>query len=237
MSRVYFHSPSDGTAELRGSERAHMRLLAYDLAFACFHTDFMRDNDPLFASVPPSVGLYSSQGDRFRQRFRTWLSVGEGGFLVDGLNIDKDDLVLNTALAIGGDPLRLFVRLHAQCEIHTWVEGPDRAWLAGIIGEGLGTGIMRPHQGWDDVQRLLLRRDDEPVVTSFSGTDTFPSVNLAGWDEEPDDWYDVPADVQWTRAMEGLRKIKGLRLNPQRWKFPAYWFGTDQRTALNLFDP
>jgi hypothetical protein len=93
-----------------------------------------------------------------------------------GKPLRLSSLILNTALVAGSDPVRLLARLTGQCELHTYVEGPHRAWLADIIKEGLGTGVLRrfgpdvenDHVGWPAVEALLGERDDGPVVVSDS---------------------------------------------------------------------
>ncbi|MCP9976488.1 hypothetical protein [Actinomadura madurae] len=116
-----------------------------------------------------------------------------------GHQINGGDLLLNTALAVGSDPVKLLARIDGQCELHGYVEGPNRAWLADIIDQGLADGVLRrtlryqPHPdtpredwptrplGWDDVTAFLRARDDEPVVMSDSTMDGFPNSDIAEW--------------------------------------------------------
>jgi hypothetical protein len=193
MSRVYFHSPS-GTAELLGSERAWMGALVNDLAIGLlnldWHADDVADLIRPDMSRPPS-NRYHHTFPSWRQTFETSLKVGiQDPFVWRDRPINAFSLFLNTALAAGSDAIKLAARLHGQCEIHTWVDGPNRAWLADIIIAGVDSGVFRVGAGWDKVALLLLSRDDEPVVTSYSVGEGFPNRWGAEWvpPELPDDW-------------------------------------------------
>jgi hypothetical protein len=126
--------------------------------------------------------------------------------MVAGIELHSSNVDLNTALVAGSDPVRLAAKISGWCEVHCWVEGSDRAWLAGIIDQGLKTGIYRrglryagdpdgpkdqwADQGWGQVLDLLRARDDEPVVLSYSVTGSFPNREIAGWEPPPmpEDW-------------------------------------------------
>jgi hypothetical protein len=145
--------------------------------------------------------------------------------------------VANTAMAAGSDPIRLAVRIIEQCDDHCWVEGPDRAWLAAIIGQGLDGGVFQRSiinygdgplftpAGWDDVVALLLSRADEPVVLSYSGSGRFPDRPPAGWqldrdgDERADErWHELGKAEQWQIALDALRVQRPWqRLDPEAW--------------------
>lgn len=136
---------------------------------------------------------------------------------------------LNTAMALGGRPLKLLVRLHAQCEVHAYIEGPHRAWLAQVVRDGRASGLYRQGEGWEDVIALLDSRNDEPVVMSYSVTEQFPNPcdlpEFAGWSEEQRDaWYEWPEARKWAEAMAALRARPGnLELKPDN--FDDYFFG------------
>lgn len=171
-----------------------------------------------------------------------------------GLLIDPNHETLRDDRAFGrllteacqrGDDWRLIARLHGQCEIHAYVEGEDRDWLAGIIEGALASGLLRegfdttidPNSGWRKVIDLLRSRDDEPVVTSYSVCEGFPNLTLVRQEEtwqptrpswEPgEEWYDLPAEEQWATALAALRKKdergSWLRLQPANW---ATWFSS-----------
>ena len=132
---------------------------------------------------------------------RTALSgIGSRDMLVAGVSLDPSSVSLNTALALGSDPVRLAAKIHGWCEVHAWFDGPDRAWAADIIDQGLAAGIYRRghpadagySQGWEQVQALLRERDDEPVVMSYSVCDQFPNQRwYPGWPgREVEKWDD-----------------------------------------------
>lgn len=199
--------------------------------------------------LPP--GAYPLQFDN-DAAFIHWLSlyIGPGAMIVGdnplihpqtGEKLSLYHLSLNTAVAIGSAPILLLAKLAAQCEIHCYVEGPNRAWLAGIIEAGLHDNILRTwkndsYPGWPGVVDLLKKRDDEPVVCSYSVTSTFPNHAVAIkqniWTpeikhdtiqqkyhlEDEDNpvewessylselWCDLPESEQWDKAMAALRK-------------------------------
>jgi hypothetical protein len=237
MSRIYFHTQHEGEAELLGSERAHMGVMVSHLA-ASFLPEFS-DPEVFAAMTPEAQRTYATDtypngvkadpvtlekhGPLLNKDYlRSSFSVGLERCLFqrEGTPLETFSLQLNTALALGSDPLCLFARLHAQCEIHAWVEGPDRAWLADVIQQGLDAGLCRDGMGWDKVQELLRSGSEHPVVTSYSVTDGFPNQYVAGWvgprDDEgetlnEDAWYDDNTDDErWDLAMAGLRQQKGM---------------------------
>ncbi|MEI5520686.1 hypothetical protein WB388_08730 [Streptomyces brasiliscabiei] len=281
MSRIYFHSPTRD-AELRGSERAWLAGLADDLAvgmLALHHTD--RVQRLIGLAAPDHYITRHAQDHPNGMPLATAYRLA---FLHDhshtapiiqhrGHRIDAFDVVLNTACLLGNDQVKLAARLHSQCEIHAWVDGPNRTWLADIMQAGLDHGIYRrglPYpadpghgrpepvsvsQGWEDVITLLRERDDEPVVTSFSVTDQFPTSSVGDWmppwpedvpkdwrelteeqqaqrRERQDAWYELDSAEQWRISMDGLRSSPGgMELRPDDWA--GFRFGSGV-TALDL---
>jgi hypothetical protein len=239
MSRIYFHSPDQET-EVSGSERAYMGCLINDIAIGVLSVDrFRAQNDPVAKLLPEDCYVRSpSPTFDFVQSFELWVKSGDGHFVVNGERRSVWTCCLNTALRLGGDPLKLFARLHGQCEIHCWVDGKNREWLAGIIDQGLGDGIFRRgiagrSMGWEATVEMLRSRDDEPVVCSYSVCDQFPNEHTAGYENKknPDAWYDLSRDKRWKMAMKGLRENGGgLEMKPDNWG--AYRFSH----GLSMFD-
>lgn len=209
MSRLYFNSPS-GKAEVRGTEAHWMRNVVHDLALGLLRIRRDEDVDRLLRLLPPDHHMRIIKRDRialWAEFFgTTWLVSGED-FTWRGQPLDAFETSLNTALAIGGDPLKLVARLAGQSEIHTWVDGPNRAWLAGIIDQGLRNGLFRDGAGWDDVTALLRSRDDEAVVTSYSVTGGFPDQDEAKWDRPvmADGWR-----PDWAKDGDGVAEWQEL---------------------------
>lgn len=215
-----FHSPSCEDVHIRGWERAHMGGTVTDIAAA-----FLPENvENIRERLNPRH--YLANGPLNPIHIRNAVAVGDnisrGGAVLldhDGTELSSFTLQLNTALAVGSDPVCLFARLHAQCEIHCYVEGPNRTWLAGLIDDGLKSGLYRTGAGWTELGELLLHRDDEPVVTSYSVSEGFPDPHLGegvppAWvptriDEYGeavwDDWYEVDKAEQWRLCMDNLR--------------------------------
>lgn len=266
MSRIYFNTPSK-TVAVMGSERAWMSVLVSDLATGLLHLRDYSRQKLLRSLVHPDHPLakHSYTGGSMSWHTAYDLALTQGGWpgdkpliQYDGKEIDGFQLILNSALTVGSDAVKLAARLHGQCEIHTWVEGPDRAWLAHVIDSGLQDGVFRAgrSQGWDDVSCLLRENDTEPVVTSYSVTDDFPSYMIGDWmppwpdgvpqvfdnlsdaDQETrqiraDQWYELSGSEQWDISMNGLRADhRGLQLRPDN--FRSYRFG-HRLSVLDLF--
>ncbi|RCG31933.1 hypothetical protein DQ384_05155 [Sphaerisporangium album] len=234
MSRVYFHTPTD-EAELLGAERAHAGVLTHDLA-AQHITPVL---DPLgeLTAHGRLVGTPRAQlADRFNLYARTG---GTPNLLIwHGRELRASSLMLNTALELGDDGVKLMARLYGQCEIHAYVEGPHRAWLADIMERGLATGVLRRGMGWEGkpdhphgkgrgVIPLLRSRDDEPVVMSYSVCDGFP--NPVAWDWEPpaewrppswtaEEWAELDGDDQEDYRASAVDEAFGALPSDERWR-------------------
>lgn len=263
MSRLYFHSPS-GEAELHGSEHALLGNLVRDIAIGVLALDNSRRADRIADLIDPAYGLGARPDGA---GFQTWARSVETALRVAfsrepltwrGRAIASGPLLANTALAVGSDPVRLATRLYWQCEIHAWVDGPNRAWLADLMQQGVDAGVFRAgfpfrglddterwsHQGWDDVMAVLRSRDDEPVVTSYSGCNGFPNPAVANWTpegqpEDPDsygewvsdEWGKLDDATQWSLAIAGLRADPGgLEMRPDNWATFRF------RHCLTVFD-
>lgn len=145
------------------------------------------------------------------------------------------DVALNTAMIAGSDAVRLCARLHSQCEIHAWVNGPNRAWLADLIDAALEVGLFRDGMGWSGVSTMLRSSSKEPVVTSYSVTEEFPNRFVAGLqsdDESEDDildaqWRELSDEQRWDAAIAKLlEQGQALELKPDDWQ--SYRFGAGQ---------
>lgn len=243
MSRIYFHSPS-GDAEIRGSERAWMGILINDLfhvSLGLLHAyDTPSEPSPLRYVVNPNSHTLRSPNFLDSVRLTTNTAFETATFAIDGEMIDTFTAALNTAMLIGGDAIKLCARLHGQCEIHAWVEGPNRAWLAGIIRLARNANILRDDQGWEKLMEFLKSRDDEPVVTSYSVCDQFPNIDTSTWEPENDSddardkYWELSNEEQWRFGMEKLRQSPMMEMKPETWA-DYYWHygrsGFDIRAA------
>jgi hypothetical protein len=210
VSRIYFTTQHEGTREVLGSERAYMGMLCNDLASGLM-PHWREDLDAiLLGSMRGRLAAYASDAAR-HDIVRMYLRhEDQAVFHLNGEPLENFDLVLNTVLVMGSDPLCLLARLHGQCEIHAYVEGPNRAWMASLIRQGLAAGLYRRGMGWESVADLLEQSDAEPVVTSYSVTGGFPghhvAEDLAPDGVDVDTWYDGLTDGQrWEHSIVGLR--------------------------------
>lgn len=197
MSRVYFHSPS-GDAELLGRERAHTGVLVNDIA-----EDRIKNRSHVYREPLRELTRESHlQPDKphFVSDFITSFRVrGERLLAWRGHEIDTFAMALNTSIELGGEEMRLVARVEGQCEIHGYVEGQNRAWLADLIEQGLSVCVLRSGMGWDappvhphgkgtGVVPLLRSRDDEPVVMSYSVEESFPYAARVSMPPPSEDW-------------------------------------------------
>lgn len=244
MSSISFNSPS-GEVRVSGRERAMMGSV-------CASFRKMQMGDWTFdelewvehVTLPghylhnDAVRLRSLSGDamyemrrRLRQTLDTYFSVGDdGAIILDGKPVDLFCLTLNSALAWGNRAVQLAAKLHGQCEIHAYCEGEDRVWLAELVEEAVEVNVFRPepwgYDGWHKVAEFLRASDNEPVVTSYSVTDSFPNPSFLPDDVEvnPDDqweaWSQFDSAQQWEWSMEKLRGEGGLRISPDRLDAP-----------------
>lgn len=223
MSYHRFQDPR-GSAHLRGTERPWLLHLIHAHAHHVLleHPDASDLARTLFDLLPPSHELREIPLSRVTSP-RRWLD----GYARQLQNIIFDDpivthrghqirpltLLLNTAMDTGSEPLRLAARLIGQSEINTWVDGPNRVWLADVVAEGLKSGTYRSGRGWEEVQNFLRAHDDHPTVVSFS--DTFPTwctarLRTADGEYLHDDvavetWEGLTPAEQWTHGIEDLR--------------------------------
>jgi hypothetical protein len=250
MSRIYFHSISSET-EVLGMERAYCGCMisdiglsilnlktSYDLIIPLLHPDhYIQDT-----VKKNSGGVKENVIHQIETAIR--ISFSDEKFLVlDNKPINPWHLMLNTVLSIGSDTLRFMARLHAQCEIHSYVRGKNRNWLAGIIERGREEDILRDDVGWEDTVKMLRSNNKETVVLSYSVCDSFPNGSVADWEppidpeyDEPDwdVWHNLSNKKKWNLGLRGLLK-KGHSL--LEWK-PDNWanvrFGEDGMTVFQL---
>lgn len=188
VSRIYFHAKED-EAEVLGSERAHCGVMCSDLLWLSLGIRY--ESAPgvrrLLAMFPESHYLRTIpfKPDAPILRMVETAVCTDSNLMVDGERVDTFTLALNTACRLG-DPMRLLARVHGQCEIHGWVEGRNRNWLASRIEEARKANLLRAGMGWESVVDLLrawtstAKRSfmDDAVVTSYSVCEPFPNAGI-----------------------------------------------------------
>lgn len=234
MSAVYFHSLESDTVRVSGSERAYASILTTNLMASIFELSISSDSfrRKLIETLPEDS--YVQETDRLLN----WLkssTFGNAKLTVNGETLDVFSLSLNTAIACGGDAIRLLARIHGQCEIHCYVEGSNRKWLAEIIKNGLETKVLRDGMGWNNVVSALLLSDKTPIVCSYSVTESFPNRYVAKHSDNRggEDWYEMSYGAQWEMAIGELRKESGLEITPDRWNDFRF---THCKSAFDIID-
>lgn len=232
MSAIYFHSPS-GQAAVRGSERAWFGSLINKIGIGLLELDW---NAELIMSALPNRDLTMFDRMAHANMIRTSIAVGDESFAIGVDRYEAFAMLLNSAMAYGNDALKFAARIHGSCEIHAWVDGPNRDFLADVIEFSPAT-VIRPNAGWESVIELLRARDDEPVVTSYSVCDSFPNpyvLDVEMTDEQYDAWHDIPTAEKWEQGMTWLRAQNGgLEMHPDRWDDHRFLHGID---SLQLID-
>jgi hypothetical protein len=230
MSAIYFHTKDEGTKAIRGSERRHFGNLCNHVLMAAIGAIRDTQESPhwLRRMVPASHYLRTTAPEHFAKSAEAALSVSDDLHLTfpgTDETADPFTLALNTAIAVGPGPLCLAARIHGQCEIHSWVDGHNRAWLADIIDHGCRVGLFRHKQGWAELLPWLRAREDAPVVLSYSVCDSFSPHNEDAAEEDQ--------ATAWGRGMRWLREQSGgLELKPEG--FGTFFFGSRPITGFHL---
>lgn len=222
MSYINFHFPDETCVRVRGNERASFGLMtehhargAIGLTYGINPSHLIEDlalfinpAGPLAKFLQPDPDLtMREQFDRaLGSRLYTMSFISTGApFAWKGVEINTRQLIMNTVLATGSDPMRMAVKIHFQCEIHGYLMGFHRKWLADLVDEGLEEGIYRRAMGWEELSAKLREAAQGPVVTSFSGSDGFPDRAVANWRGSLEDWNGLGSEKQWALAVKGLK--------------------------------
>jgi hypothetical protein len=226
-----------GAARLRGTERPWMLSLVHDVTAGVLlgnraageHAGALHDLLPRnheLRELPAPRGRHTLGWQA--QYVRATQSIFDNPVVTyRGKDLELPAMLLNTAMAVGSDAVKLAARLYGQCEINCWVDGSHRAWLASVIQSGLDAGLYRPNLGWEDVRKLLLARDDCPVVVSLG--EAFPASWMsrgagAGGPDAEEEWETLPAEEQWRLGLQTIhaRSVYQLEIRPD---WAPYRFG------------
>jgi hypothetical protein len=257
MSAIIFHSIDNDDVEISGAERANFGCTVQNI-FDISLEPIFPDKDGRYwiqDFLPKDHYLYKTDKTRHSLIFKNDLSNAMNySFSSNYLNINDEqfdifNLTLNTAIIAGSDVIKFMARIHAQCEIHCYVEGHNRQWLSDIIEKGYKSHILRPNmgrngcKGWQDVIDLLRKNDNSPVVCSYSVCDSFPNLITSNMnnleisenmtEEEVDQkkyelqekYYKLPYEYRFNMGMDYLRNRYNfqLELKPENWN--DYYFG------------
>lgn len=207
MSRIYFHFEDGTAAEVRGSERAHMDILSRNVALS-FLSFWHGERHWLQDCMPE--GFYGKSGDMDIEKARMYLGLHGCEFLqANGMEkYDTWQTVLNTAMVLGSDHVKLCARIHGCCEIWGRIEGANRKWFAEMCRMARASLVFRNDQGWEGTIKAIAASDKSPVVMSYSVTEQFPASGLFEFDTEKDreKWDAMPFKKRWKEGVETLRK-------------------------------
>jgi len=218
VSRIYFSFDDGDSMEILGPERAHFGITMEEFAKGMlglvpsygYGTSLIDRLDPFInpdhplANTPPRT----AEWDRLLSTSLNSFVRGREVFAWKGRPLSSVDLTANTVLAAGSDPLRLAVKIHLLCEVHGYVMGYHRGWLADLIEEGYEEGLYRKgfrradpehamdeligkevapehmivqSMGWPELVAKLREGRSGPVVMSYSVTEGFPNSSVANW--------------------------------------------------------
>lgn len=201
MSALHFHT-EDTTAHVWGGEWSWLDGLAKKTSLGFLNPQhnhetlrpLIRDGHELRDGYQTGLGCVVTWASWFGT---SWRVDGDRFIEWRGRPLSCSRISLNTAAAVGGEAFRFAIRLAGQGDIHCWIDGPDRAWAADLIDEGLEVGYLRRQPapsnpvdiGWGGVADLLRASDDGAVVCSYSVEGGFPSPKAAGFKPPmPDGW-------------------------------------------------
>jgi hypothetical protein len=192
MSYVAFHFAEGEVLHLRGMERGYLGHLADSTAVGAIGltAGTFGGVGRVLEQIYPFLDKDFHQGwppsdKSLQQRFADNLQnsfFDRPLFSWKGKAIATWPLMLNTALAVGSSPIRMAAKIHATCEIHGRIEGPDRAWVADVIEEGLRSCLYRPgfFTTKNPMAELIIGSKQEGTLTEEDKEQVFVSM---GWTE------------------------------------------------------
>ena len=229
MASICFHT-LDSDAQLKASERRALQRLCVELFLGKLDlsSDSPRYPHPLRRALPANHYTQQYHETQWVEAMELLIRADSGELKLvvpSGRRTSLEEIILNTALDAGDDTLKLAARVDGQCEIHGFVEGRNRQWLAVIIENSLNRGLFNEGAGWEDVVRLLTSPCDGAVVLSASCCESFPNQGTAeegGWKGHESAWDRLKNKTRWNRAVKGLRTQEergyGKELKPDNWK-------------------
>jgi hypothetical protein len=182
MSRVCFHVNRGKEFELGGSERAYAGGIVDSIGIAVAKSLGATGPWAWGQQVVPADHYLARMGKQEFDRSIDWslkndLRISTGATTTENAWV----LNLNTAMRAGSNPVRLMARLHAQCEVHCFIRGANRKWLAGVIGEGCESKVLR--RPWMALAEWLTTSAVD-VVCSYSVCDGFPEYQQGSWKKQ-----------------------------------------------------
>lgn len=223
MSSVLFDTRDGRRARLSGSEYVYMTMLVGDILCATLPmsssitTNYIVEGHYLLNSMRKG-GIGSPDWEASLRAAVHALGDRSTVFSYKGKPVTTFALSCNTVMAIGNHVMAFVAKFAGAAAAHLLIEGHNKEWLAQVIREGLDIGVLRSQMGWDEVIALLEAGDPEPVVTHFSGTDSFPRYDWRLLDEPlgQEEWHDLPEEERWDLSEEFLRETKPhLILTPE----------------------
>lgn len=215
MSSVLFDTRDGGRARLSGSEYVYMSMLVGDVLCATLPmsstitTNYIVEGHYLLNSLRKG-GIGSPDWEASLRAAVHALGDRSSLFSYKGKPVTTFALSCNTVMAIGNHVMAFVAKFAGAAAGHLLVEGHNKEWLAQVIRDGLKIGVLRSRMGWDDVIALLETGDPEPVVTHFSGTDSFPRYDWQLRDKslEQEEWSELSEEERWDLSEEFLREVK-----------------------------
>lgn len=182
MSGIDF-TTRDGSASVRGTERAYGAALAARLTAAVLELDgqhTQESNRRILPDIFFQQAAFNAQrhgrAASLTDTFTYWAPTagmmyedGSADIRIGDKTERPDGFVINTAVVAGSDPIALLTRIHAYSEEGLLVAGMDRSWLAGIIDAGLQARILHDKSGWEGAAGLLRSDSRSPAIITSRG--------------------------------------------------------------------
>lgn len=215
MSSILFDTRDGRRTRLSGSEYIYMSMLVGDTLCAILPmsssitTNYIVEGHYLLNSLRKG-GIGSPDWEAsLRAAVHTYGDRSKL-FSYKGKPVTTFALSCNTVMTIGNHVMAFIAKFAGAAAGHLLIEGHNKWWLAQVIRDGLEIGVLRSRMGWDDVIALLEAGDPEPVVTHFSGSDSFPRYDWRLLDKPlgEAEWSELSEEERWDLSEEFLRETK-----------------------------
>lgn len=232
MSAILFHlRDTDEPVVVHGSERRLFQTFSVGLTAQVLCGPSVRPLDeltPLMDEetarelIQRAAGPWHGSTRAQRELIQTWLQVEAmvGGAIApatlltehDGTRTPVTELILNTAIAAGSNPVKLLAWIDGCCESHgRFVGGAPTKWLRETVADGLASGIFNLARGWSDLIRAIDHHWGSTIVMSYSGCERFPNASVLDLDDstaarhgELEKFEASPRAEQWDRCIAAL---------------------------------
>lgn len=261
MSAITF-TTRDGQATVGGRERVYGATLAGRLTASVLDLDgrdaAARNRRILPASFFQHATLAQHQATRegrpfsLTDVFAAWAPLaamfGEDVDLrIGDQRAQVSEVVTNTAIVGGSDPVTLLARIHASAEEGLFVDAPQRNWLAKTIETGVQTRILRANARWAETAEMLRTESGPVFITTEVSVSAMLGLAAEIYTRDQSDeqrwaaeetFESQSAAKQWDQTIDAVREARSgdrcwwLTLAQEHFHEPAYQDGLTAFDAI-----